>query len=126
MSTDYRVASLTLLAAADLSASQFRFVQCNSSGLAALAGASGVVIGALQNKPTAGNAAAIAYHGVSRVVAGGTVASGARVTSDSNSAAITATTGDSVAGVALVGGVAGDLIEVLIGAPGTGAFAAIT
>lgn len=127
MATDNRLISISVPASADLSASQFRFLQVNSSGQAALAGATGIAVGVLQNKPpAAGRPATMGYTGVSKVIAGGTVAAGARVTSDANSAAITATTGDSVAGLALTGGVSGDLISVLIGAAGVCPLAAIT
>lgn len=126
MALENQVRSLTLVAAADLSASQYRLIQVDSAGKAALAGATGIVVGALQNKPASGQSAAVGFHGVSKVVAGGTVAAGARVTSDANSAAITATTGDSVAGIAITAGVSGDLISVLIGAAGTAPFASIT
>lgn len=126
MATENRVFSITLLAAADLSNSQFRAVQVNSSGQVALAGATGIAAGILQNKPASGRAATFGYQGVSKLVLGGTVAAGARVTSDANSAGIAATTGDSVLGVALTGGVSGDVISVLIGAAGVCPLAAIT
>lgn len=126
MATENSVSSITLLAAADLSASQYRVAQVNASGQAALCGATGVAVGILQNKPASGRAATVAFHGVSKAIAGATVAAGARVTSDANSAVITATTGDSSLGVALTGGAAGDVISVLIGAPGMAANAALT
>lgn len=116
MAFDNSVQSVTLPAAADLSAAQFKLVTVNSSGQAAVAGATSLVVGVLQNKPAAaGREATVAYAGVSKVVAGGTIAAGARVTADANGAAIAAASaGDAVLGVALAGAASGDLIPVLI------------
>lgn len=54
--------------------------------------------------------------GISKVVAGGTVAYGDRVKSDASGKAVVNTTGTlaNVAGVALTGGASGDLIDVLL------------
>lgn len=121
-----------LNASADLSASQFRAVTVNSSSQVALAGTQGtVVVGILQNKPTAaGQAAQVMALGVSKVVAGATVAAGALVECDSTGRAITAVkstvnTGDAGSasdpviggaafGLAITGGAVGELISVLL------------
>jgi len=116
MAFDNSVQSVSLPAAADLSAAQFKLVTVNSSGNAAVAGATSLVVGVLQNKPdAAGKAATVAYAGVSKVVAGGSITAGARVTADANGAAVAAASaGDAVLGVALAGAASGDLIPVLI------------
>lgn len=107
--------TLSLPAAADLTTKQFRVMTVNSSGQAAVAGATDLAVGLLQNKPGSGQAATVAFGGISKAVAGGTVAAGARVTADANGAVIAATTaGDAVVGVALAGGAAGEIIPVLI------------
>jgi hypothetical protein len=116
MSLELNVRAVTLPAAADLSASQHRIVTIDANGAASLATATSLGIGVLQNKPVAAQAASVAYSGVTKVVAGGTIAAGARVTSDANAAAIAATTGgDSVIGLALASAVAGDKVAVLLG-----------
>lgn len=116
MAFDNDLKCLSLPAAGDLSAAQYKIVYVNSSGQAAVANATSHTVGVLQNDPSAaGQAATVAYAGVSKVKAGGTVAAGARVTSDANGAAVAAATaGDAVIGVALNAGVSGDVIPVLI------------
>ena len=116
MAYDNQNQCVTLPAAADLSAQQFKAVTVNSSGQAAVANATALVTGILQNKPTAaGQAATVCYAGVSKVVAGGSITAGARVTADANGNAIAATTaGDAVFGVALTGAASGDVFPVLI------------
>lgn len=117
MAFDNSVQSITLPAAADFSAQQYRCITVNASGLAAVANATALVVGILQNDPgAAGHPATIAYAGASKAVAGAAIAAGARVTSDANGAVITAATaGDAVIGVALAAAAAaGDIIPVLI------------
>ena len=108
--------AISLEAAADLSASQFLFVVCDSAGKAALAGAEGNAIGVLQNKPVAGQPAEVAYAGVAKVIAGAAVAAGARVESDAAGKAVTVAGANSVVlGFALTASSAtGQLIEILL------------
>ncbi len=84
MGFEYPVLDITLLAAADLSASQYLLVKADANGKAALAAAGEAPIGVLQNKPTAGQAAQVRLYGVSKVVAGAAIAKGAFVASDAN------------------------------------------
>ncbi len=112
------VRSLTMEAAGDLSASQFRFVVATSADntVAVVASAGANALGVLLNKPdAAGRDAEVAVAGRVKVVAGGTVAAGAAVQSDGSGDAITASTADFVLGTCLVGGAIGELIEVLLG-----------
>lgn len=107
---------ITVPAAADLSTHQYKLMTLNSSGQAALGNATNLIVGVLQNKPTAaGQAATLCWAGVSKVVAAGVITAGARVTSDANGLAIAATTaGDAVIGVALATSAANDIIPILI------------
>jgi len=76
-----------------LSASQFKFVQLNSSGQAILAATAGQmgVIGVLQDKPAAvGQPASIAHAGVTKIVTGSAITAGGKVLTDANGAAISA------------------------------------
>lgn len=116
MATENNLTSISLPAAADLSAAQYKIVQVNSSGQAALANATSMTVGVLQNKPSAaGRVATVAIHGVSKVVAGGAITAGARVTSDANGNAVAATTaGDAVIGVALTGAASGDVFPIAL------------
>lgn len=122
---------LSAVAAADLSAKQYYAVKIDSAGKAALAGAGEFAVGILQNKPAAGQAAAIAsVSAISKAVAGGSISAGATVAVDSNGKLVDATeakvntsdTGSAtdaviasnVVGVALAAASAGDLFPVLI------------
>lgn len=116
MAAQEQVQSITLEAGGDLSAGQFRFVVVAADGQVDLvSSAGGDADGVLQNDPSAaGRAAEVAYAGRVKVVAGGTVAAGDKVQSDASGEAITAAMGDHVLGKCLVGGDAGELIEVLL------------
>jgi hypothetical protein len=116
MATENSVICISLPAAADLSAAQYKIVHINSSGQAAVSNATSNAVGVLQNKPTAaGRVATVAYAGISKCVAGAAIAAGARVTSDANGNAITAATaGDPVIGFAVTGAASGDVFPVLL------------
>lgn len=110
----------TLIAAADLSASQYRFVAVNAAGQAALAGAGVMAAGVLQNNPALGHAAGIRALGISKVEAGAALAAGAPVTGDATSRAVTAVAGDHIHGIALMPATdAGEIIPVLLKGSGT-------
>lgn len=73
----------TLLAGSDLSAAQFTFVKLNSSSrVVAVTAATDVPIGILQNTPGSLHAADVMAMGVSKLVAGGSLAAGALVGTD--------------------------------------------
>jgi hypothetical protein len=93
MSFQQNGVDISLVAAADLSSSQFLAVKVDSAGKAALAGAGEFAIGVLQNKPTAGQAATVRISGVTKMVAAGTFNPGVFVTADAASKATTATAG---------------------------------
>jgi hypothetical protein len=116
MAFDNSVQNITLPAAADLSAQQYRCMTVNASGQAAVANATALVVGILQNDPgAAGQPATVAYAGASKAVAGASITAGARVTADANGAVIpAAAAGDPVLGVALSNAASGDIIPVLI------------
>lgn len=107
--------SFTLVAAADLSASQFRFVEVNSTGKAAVPTLAGSVVGVRQNKPKANEATTIVHDGISFVEAGGAIAIGGLVTTDATGRAVAATTGQQTHGRALeTASGAGVFIAVLL------------
>lgn len=116
MSSKLGVQSLSLLAAADLSNNRWRCMTVNSSGQAALANATALTAGILQNKPGAGQPATVCYAGVSKAVAGAAVTAGARVRSDANGKVVPATVaGNAVIGIALESaGADNDVISVLL------------
>lgn len=116
MAFEEALKSVTREAAADLSTRQYRFVQIDSDGRAALSGTAGRPDGVLQDKPSAaGQACAMAISGVSKVVAGAAIDEGVEVTSDSQGRAVAAGTGDEVAGVTFGAATgAGSIIPVLL------------
>lgn len=95
---------------------QFRFVKVTGTHQVGLstAGADDS-IGVMQNKPqVVGQAATVAIHGVSMVMAGDALDAGDKVESDSEGRAVTTTTGN-VVGIALAAaGQANELVPVLL------------
>jgi hypothetical protein len=107
----------TFVAAADLSAQQFRFMrQTAAFAVNVCAASTDVPVGVLQNKPLAGEAVDLGLIGTTKVVAGAAIAAGAEVMSDAQGRAITATgAGNSVFGRAVSAATAaGQIIELLI------------
>lgn len=75
-----------------------------------------IPVGALLTEGKAGDVVTVvlAQNGSMKVIAGGTINAGAFVTADGNGKAIATTTaGDQVVGVAVAGGVSGDIIDVI-------------
>ena len=90
------------IAGADLSGSQYLFVNAHSSaGEVVLAGAGEGVFGVLQNDPALGQAAEITSLGVSKVYSGGAFGFGAGVSADENGKAVAAAAGDFCGGFAM-------------------------
>ena len=115
--------AITLIASADLSTNQFRFVNVDSSGdTIAITGVGERIVGLQEDKPgeataAAGESSEVTISGVIKVIAGATVAAGQEVKSDAVGRAIDATSRVAthfVCGTALTGGAIGELIEVLI------------
>lgn len=123
--------TVSLPAGADLTTKQFLAIKVNSSGQAVVAGAGEFAAGILQNKPNSGQAATVAYGGISKAIAGGNVTAGMTVAADAtgkvvdaaeaviasldgNVATNVAVTSSNVIGVALASGVSGDVIPVLV------------
>lgn len=109
-------------AAADLRNMQYVAVRASAANRVNLAsevggvsGAAKMAIGILQNKPNTDEAAAVAYMGMTKWVAGGTATVNALVTYNSSGRCIDAVSGDIVMGRALEGTtVDGAVITVLL------------
>lgn len=117
---------LSFEAGEDLSSNQFQFVTMESDGKVDLADAeTDIVLGVLQNKPTAGQAARVMISGVSKVEADETLAAGNLVhpSADGQAAVFAAGTDTTKysAGIVLEGAAAGQLATVLLGNIGRGA-----
>lgn len=115
---------ITLIAAADLSAKQYCFVNADTTAAgskAALPSAGGRAVGVLQNKPASGEAAEICVDGISKCLVGtGGVTAGDTVQALATGDITTATTGDYALGIALATGAAGVLVPVLLTPSGGG------
>lgn len=107
--------SFTLLAASDLSGSQFCGVDVDSAGKAALPVQGKRCIGFIQNKPKSGEAATIVVSGVTKVKVGITgLVAGNNVTVDDDGTAIQPTNLDRAIGVALKSSAVGEIGTVLL------------
>lgn len=116
MATTEALKTISMQAAADLSALQFTFVTTNNAGKAAAATAGVEVAGVLCNKPVADQAATIGVDGIAKVKAGAAVTAGAKVMSDGTGRAITAVATNHVAGIAMESAAAAnEIIRVRIG-----------
>lgn len=116
--------SFTLVAAADLSTSQYCFVNADTTAAgskAALPAAGGRAVGVLQNKPVAGAAGTIVATGISKVLVGaGGVTAGDNVKVTAAGAVILANAGSYAVGIALATGAAGTYVPVLLTPTGGG------
>lgn len=114
MSTELGIESLTRAAGADLSAKQYRFVkQANTGAVSACSVAGEQALGVLQNNPTSGKNAEVAYEGLTKVVLGGTVAIADLVSTDTAGRAVTASSGV-VLGECIKGGSVGEIGTILL------------
>lgn len=104
-----------LVAGADLTGAQFKFVKLTGDGTIGLAGDGEAAIGVLQNKPNTNEAATVWGAGsVTKLVVGETLVAGDKVASDASGEGATATTGESVRGQCLEGAAIGSLATVYV------------
>src|SRR5690606_5669869 len=104
-------------AGADWSSHQWGLVKVGADGFVKT-GAADQAIGVLQSKPEKDQVATVATSGVSVCKAGGTIAVGDEVTSDSSGLAVKATGGDLVIGTAASAAAnSGELFELVVGVP---------
>ncbi len=116
MANEETLRSISREASADLSAKQYHFMTINASGLLAAAGAGVSIDGILQDKPDAANRAGqLGVRGRSKIVVGAAVTAGDDLTPDAAGKAVTAATGDVIAGTALEDGAAsGNIVSILL------------
>ena len=112
-------------AAADLSAKQFYLVKINSSAkAAAFAAATDLPYGVLNTAAIAGDACEIVNQGITKVVAGGTVAAGDALMPDATGRVVTCTPGTDTTkyqiGIALEAGASGNTITANVNCIGAG------
>lgn len=114
MATEKLLLQDTITATADLTGAQYKLV--TSAGV--VAGTAGISSFPLQNAPANGGRADIGIVGISKVVYGGTIAVGAKLATTAAGLALTATTGQTVVGVARVAGAINDVGSMYIATPG--------
>lgn len=108
-----------LKANADLSAKQFRVMKMAAAhAVTVCAATTDKPVGVLQDAPTSGNPASVAFAGVTKAKAGGTIAAGDTVGCDANGAVVTYVEGTDTTkyrvGIAQSAGANGDIIDVLL------------
>ena len=115
MAYDNSKVCISLNAGGDLSAAQYLFVDMAADGeIDAVSGAGAKAVGVLQTDPGAqGRAGEVCISGVTKVVAGGTIAAGAQVASNASGEAVAASTGNIVLGTALEAADSGDIIPMI-------------
>lgn len=107
--------TVTMIAGADLSSSQYRFVKLNSNAKEVVVCGDGEdAFGILQDAPVQGEAACIGIGGVSKVYAGASFNAGAVLSSGASGVANTSANGDYMLGKALSGGANGAIATMLI------------
>lgn len=124
MAVNYVDVPSTRTATSDMRDKQFRIVKgashaSGNPGMALTSAATDILLGVNLDKPNSGEVGGVATKargGICPVVYGGTVAVGDKLTSDANAAAIATTAaGNSVLGLAVKAGAAGDIGEVDLG-----------
>ena len=116
MSQSTRDFERSAVAGEALTAKQFYIVQLDATGKIEVAeGATDLVVGVLQNAPDTGEQATYRFLGTTKVIAGGTIAIGDWVTTDSSGKAVATTTDGNITIGRYIGTAAaadGDIIEV--------------
>lgn len=103
-------------AGADLSAKVFYLAKVDTDGDIVLAAAgTDVVLGVIREGAVANKPVTVQFGGIGKVIAGGSITAGARITSDGNGKAVATTSaGDKVCGIALTAADAGDIISIAL------------
>lgn len=115
MATEEAVKAISVPASADLSASQYHFVDVDSNGQLVVAASPSTVLGVLQDKPAAaGRAGSVAINGRTKIVFGGTVAAGSAVTCNASGEAVAVTTGQPSLGMCIEGAGDGEIGSVVL------------
>ncbi|MBB5411899.1 hypothetical protein HDG34_005865 [Paraburkholderia sp. HC6.4b] len=117
MAFEQALQSFTAAAGQDLTNAQFRFATLDANGNAVLQSVAGAPsVGVLQNAPRLGEAAEIAFSGVSKVVMAASAPPMTTVSSDANGAAVAAADGSgyAVSGTTIVSTISGSIGSVLL------------
>ena len=105
--------AITLTPTASMKDNRYKFATIDADGALVVAGAGVKAVGVLQTPGIAGEPCNVMTEGVSFIVLGGTVASGAEVEIKADGTAITLASGKSN-GICLVGGASGAIGSILL------------
>ena len=106
--------TVSIKATASLATKQYTFVKLDSSGQITTPSAAASAIGVLQDKPAAGDPGAVCLSGsITKILCGGNFNAGGAVCTDGNGAAVAATSGGYVLGVALSAGATGFITTII-------------
>jgi hypothetical protein len=116
---------VTLVAAADLSSNQYKFVKLDSAGkIVAVTGATDRPIGVLQNAPLSGQEGEVLITGGTKLVAGGSVTEGAVVGTSAAGAGVAIVAGTDttkyILGTYLTEGASGEVVTAVINCSSAG------
>lgn len=112
---------VSLVAGADLSASQYHFVEVGAAGTIVVAGDGAHADGVVNDGPLSGRTAEVAIGGIIKVKCGGVVTRGGPVASDAAGKAVNAASGDIILGTALETGADGAIIAMIFNPRGAAA-----
>jgi hypothetical protein len=106
---------LTMVAGEDLSSSQYQLVYVDAANSVKQRNSKGAPgIGVLNNKPQNGEHASVVVMGMTRCVAGGTIAAGSWITCSASGTGIAVSSGEYIFGKAITGVASGSVFQLLI------------
>ena len=106
---------LSMVAREDLSNMQYKIVNVHDANGVKLRVAAGTgVLGVLNNKPQSGEHATVVVEGLTRCVAGATIAAGSFISVTASGTGIATTSGDYILGKAITGCASGSNFQLLI------------
>lgn len=114
MAYDESIKCVTMIAGADLSTYQYRFVKLNSTAkTVVLCGDGEDAFGVLQDTPASGEACTVAVGGVTKVYSDASFNPGVAISSGASGIANTSANGDYMLGKALAAGASGVITTML-------------
>ena len=106
---------LTMIASEDLSTSQYKILNVSGDNTVALRVAAGAgVLGILDNSPKNGENATVVVAGLTRCMAGGTVAAGSWISVTASGTGLATTSGQYILGKSITGVASGAYFQLLV------------
>jgi len=106
---------ISMTAGEDLSSSQYKIMYVDAANSVKQRNTKGVgVFGVLNNKPQSAEHASVVVGGLTRCMAGGTVAAGSWITVSASGTGITVSSGEYILGKAVTGVASGSYFQLLV------------